>query len=980
MATQAGKTETEEKIAAYLDFSAQLIRRLDSRNINAVTLKELAALTERTCPRPPTAKAMDFDRLGTQIWNAAIHLSDQSSPMLKTWPQLEPQLRVLAFFLLDAAQRCYVKHGNKKSSQNLVRVFKTAMKAARICINANALDLCTRLFEKVADHVEHKQDPPPEHKKDKQESEADEMLKELTADYYLLRATASWKQDKPDSVTFWLARVLLLPNRADLLRLAEKKVDLTYEVGKAALKKKQFDIAARWLEQSYSIFDDVDQEMLSSDFCDLRLVVTLDFARALVGVGDAASLNKASNLIVLLDQTPTYAKKEHGYKTEVYLLRLDAIYAQEPFEADEFHGVLTRIIRTAILSEGTFRSIMYQIQKLNTYHPAKEGSLNRANIVNSNPGPHSYMACQSLDLLLSRLLPELPAALNMVEKIIVTRIWISSLSLQVHDHPSRLEALFEDIANTSATKLGLEATHASQSLIWKAVTSLQQVKNELEAARWCALANHAIFASSGEMNKSKLLRKMMTVAIAKGDAAYAREAYYQMSEVGKASVMTRYLMFKIALQEGDAQLAEESLEGVLKASSKETEKYLFACALEAQQTGDKRQFLATMNKVLEYHERNPSSDVRLPVLLRCIAGAITAELNTNDMPLEAGLTELCKVFEAAMRHGSNFKDGNDSDSRLAELRWFSCHSYNTALKYCSDMHPELLMRFMTASVSLIDLLRNEGEKDDGLISRLLLCRFLATSSLIVLARSEDHIERALQLYMDARRQIEAFHHKYQEAIQRNLLQPDAISDVEIKEFEMIQFDLEALMRLEQWDDLDKTLTMCLDARHSDRLERAADLILHIHTYIANSCHTNQRHQEKIPTVMEKIINTCWRNNKDITRLARWIRCLFQMTITTDPVMSLRCLDQAHAIANKAAMQQIPEPYPVEELEWLATTAFNHAVDLWFASVDEGDGQDTAKAWAEKALMLSGAVTIAEGALRKTLQDKWMRLRGMGQQS
>ena len=248
------------------DFSAQLIRRLDSGNVNAVTLEGLAALTERACPRPPTAKAIDFDRLGTQIWNAAIHLSDQSSPMLKTWPQLEPQLRVLALFLLEAAQRCYVKHDNKKSSQNLVRVLRTAMKAARICINANALDLCTRLFEKVADHVEHKQ-----------ESEADEMLKELAADYYLLRATASWKQDKPDSVTFWLGRVLLLPNRADLLRLAEKKVDLTYEVGKAALKKKQFDIAARWLEQSYSIFDDIDQEMLSSDFCDLRLVVTLDF-------------------------------------------------------------------------------------------------------------------------------------------------------------------------------------------------------------------------------------------------------------------------------------------------------------------------------------------------------------------------------------------------------------------------------------------------------------------------------------------------------------------------------------------------------------------------------------------------------------------------------------------------------------------------------------------------------------------------------
>jgi hypothetical protein len=44
---------------------------------------------------------------------------------------------------------------------------------------------------------------------------------------------------------------------------------------------------------------------------------------------------------------------------------------------------------------------------------------------------------------------------------------------------------------------------------------------------------------------------------------------------------------------------------------------------------------------------------------------------------------------------------------------------------------------------LIDLLRKEGGNDDGLLSRLLLCRFLATSALIVLARSEDNIERAV---------------------------------------------------------------------------------------------------------------------------------------------------------------------------------------------------------------------------------------------
>ncbi|KAI4848171.1 hypothetical protein E4T45_06456, partial [Aureobasidium sp. EXF-8846] len=606
-------THGKSEIEAYLGSAAKLIKRLKTCDINAVAMTELDATLKIKSPRSPAAKAAEFDSFGTQIWNAAIRLKDQSDPILKTWPQLEPQLRVLACFLLNTAQQSYVKHGTKKSSQNLVRILKTALKAARICIDSGALDLCTMLFEKVAEHVEHKQDPPPEHKRDKQESEAQEMIKELTADYYLLRATTSWKQNKLDNVNFWFTKVVLLPNRSDMLHLAEKKADLAYEVGKSAIQKKQFASAVRWLDQSFQIFQNFDQELLSSDFCDLRLVVMLDYARALVGVGDALSLDKASSLLVTLDQ-------EHGFKTEVHVLRLDIIYAQKPFEADQFCGALNKIVRGAMLSDGTFKSLLGQ--------------------------------------------PSITQA--WIEKIVVTRVWISSLSTQVQDHPSKLGNLFDDIAHTNGTRLGPEATHASQSLIWKAVTALQQAAKEDEAARWCGLANHEIFASSGELNKAKLLR--------------------------------------------------------------------------------------------------------------CIAGSIETELNNDNTPLEVGLTELCKVFEAAMRHGSKFEDGDGNDTRLAELRWFACHCYNTALKYCSDMQPELLTRFMMASVA-----------------------------------------------------------------------------------------------------------MCLEIRHSNRLESAADLILHIHTHIFSSSTQpiTSNLVSKIPSVMEKIINTCWRNNKDITRLARWIRCLFQMTLTTD---------------------------------------------------------------------------------------------------
>lgn len=126
----------------------------------------------------------------------------------------------------------------------------------------------------------------------------------------------------------------------------------------------------------------------------------------------------------------------------------------------------------------------------------------------------------------------------------------------------------------------------------------------------------------------------MTVALSKGDVNAARAAYHQMSSQSKSAAMTQYLMYKLALQEDDAglgmwlrsnllspqltSLATKSLEGVLKSSSKDTEKYLYACALEAQQIGDRKQFIVTLNKILELHEKNSLNDVRLAVLLRFV--------------------------------------------------------------------------------------------------------------------------------------------------------------------------------------------------------------------------------------------------------------------------------------------------------------------------------------------------------------------------
>ena len=183
--------------------------------------------------------------------------------------------------------------------------------------------------------------------------------------------------------------------------------------------------------------------------------------------------------------------QEQGFRTEIYLLRLDIIFSQKPFQADEFHGGKSGNIdvvlfhsrkkpcvassvqplcrkkpseRRSVLHTRRLRltrkRVMYQIQKLNLLDPTQEDTTQQ----NTRPGPYSQLACQALDLLLSRLLADHPVSQALIEKVVVIRVWISSLSLQESDHPNKLQSVLDDVSNTNNEHLSVEATHASQSV------------------------------------------------------------------------------------------------------------------------------------------------------------------------------------------------------------------------------------------------------------------------------------------------------------------------------------------------------------------------------------------------------------------------------------------------------------------------------------------------------------------------------------
>jgi hypothetical protein len=179
------------------------------------------------------------------------------------------------------------------------------------------------------------------------------------------------------------------------------------------------------------------------------------------------------------------------------------------------------------------------------------------------------------------------------------------------------------------------------------------------------------------------------------------------------------------------------------------------------------------------------------------------------------------------------------------------------------------------------------------------------------------------------------------------------------------------------------------------------------------------------SVLDKIIHlTSRQTGTDITKVARWLRCLFNLTLTCDEKTSLKCTEEAIALATRRhgvspyslhyTVQSIIKPsqdcvvartsalhtpppssdpakaenentvdvdsaddeikdvdrYPPTELEWLATTAFNHSVDYYLQENDE-----MCRKWANQAFILAQWLED-DGALRTHLMEKFASL-GLG---
>lgn len=127
-----------------------------------------------------------------------------------------------------------------------------------------------------------------------------------------------------------------------------------------------------------------------------------------------------------------------------------------------------------------------------------------------------------------------------------------------------------------------------------------------------------------------------------------------------------------------------------------------------------------------------------------------------------------------------------------------------------------------------------------------------------------------------------------------------------------------------------------------------------------------------------ILNAVHVTQRDPLKVARYHRCVFQIALDQRPMLAVaeRILDQAYTWARDTtnrddAVNEEAQYYcPNDELEWLSTTAFNHAVDLYCSSREAN-----ARRWGRKAIELASLMRGDDGiALVSELESmygKWL---------
>jgi hypothetical protein len=255
--------------------------------------------------------------------------------------------------------------------------------------------------------------------------------------------------------------------------------------------------------------------------------------------------------------------------------------------------------------------------------------------------------------------------------------------------------------------------------------------------------------------------------------------------------------------------------------------------------------------------------------------------------------------------------GSENQWSLPELDWFSKNSYNLAIKNVSIWNPRNLLRMLVCCIAFIDQYPNDiGEPvSEDLSLRKIFCEFSAATALVSLARGEDVVEVQLQHYLNLRKHIDIFDTLLQDKLGK--IEDGPAEDLLQKLAVLIGFDFEAACQLKAWDTIGEVILKAEMCKNLRVYELMADCILSSKAPTPGELFQFPLSAAAkvisivLVSVLKQIVNKAWElESLDSTKLAKYMRCLFQVALTDSPNIAEGLLKQVCNLAQDAAEVRI----------------------------------------------------------------------------
>ncbi|KAG7100954.1 hypothetical protein HYQ44_019435 [Verticillium longisporum] len=358
--------------------------------------------------------------------------------------------------------------------------------------------------------------------------------------------------------------------------------------------------------------------------------------------------------------------------------------------------------------------------------------------------------------------------------------------------------------------------------------------------------------------------------------------------------LANYLIYKAGLRYQLHDFVKQGLEGLAKTGIKDPS-LLYACILDAQKTGD-----------------NLHRPALLRSAIRCLQDAMG-----DDATVASGSTskverqlveELCQAFEHAVEDIKRAPEDPQGNLlyTVKELHWFCKNSYNLGISRLGSWDLDHIIRMMQVGLAVREYYPSDipTQEADDICLRSTLSHFVVASAMVLVARTQDDLERQSQVYSSLRQHVVAFDTQIQERMCLNKMDKLTSKDLYQKFASLLVFDLEAAVHLKLYNELSGIVRRAKQCASVETFKSMADCLLRGHVP-----------PRDLYSALRQIINEIWNLERfDPARLAKYMRCLFQAVLPLESELGRQILQEA--ISKARASAEGGFSFPPEEVQWL----------------------------------------------------------------